>query len=232
ELGAWIGVFTEFARAIGATPSSDEVFAAVLGSALDAESADDGLLAYNLLSGEPIVGTEEGRPLVVRTPGSRLTLAGFGRAQLFSIFAALAIGMRELAQRRVALDAVVAHGGLFRTGGVAQRALAAALGTPVAVGESAGEGGAWGAALLAGYRRAVAEGETRTLPDWLDATVFAAAPVTTVPPTASGIAGYAGYLERWGAGLAVERAAIAALAETGGVDTAGNDAADTEVADS
>src|SRR5690606_19116715 len=116
------------------------------------------------------------------------------------------IGMRELAQRRVALDAVVAHGGLFRTGGVAQRALAAALGTPVAVGESAGEGGAWGAALLAGYRRAVAAGESRALADWLDEVVFADAAVTTISPTASDIAGYSGYLDRWRDGLAVERA--------------------------
>ncbi|MGN6273407.1 MAG: xylulokinase [Protaetiibacter sp.] len=214
ELGAWVGVFAEFARAIGATPSSDEVFAAVLGGVLADDAAENGLLAYNLLSGEPIVGTDEGRPLVVRTPGSRLSLAGFGRAQLFSVFAALAIGMRELAAQNVALDEVVAHGGLFRSGGVAQRALAAALGTPVAVGESASEGGAWGIALLASYRRAVAEGDTRALPDWLDATAFADAPVTTIEPTASDIAGYAAYLERWEAGLAVERAAVAALTDT------------------
>jgi sugar (pentulose or hexulose) kinase len=214
ELGAWMGVFAEFAAAIGTMPSSDEVFAAVLGGALDAHVADDGLLAYNLLAGEPIVGTEEGRPLVVRAPGSRLTLAGFGRAQLFSVFAALAIGMRELAAQQVALDAVVAHGGLFRTGGVAQRALAAALGTPVAVGESAGEGGAWGAALLATYRRARIDGETRALPDWLDATVFADAAVTSVAPSASEVAAYAAYLERWQAGLAIEHAAIASLIDT------------------
>jgi len=211
ELGAWVGVFQEFATAIGSSASSDEVFAAVLGGALDADA--DGVVAYNLLSGEPIVGTEEGRPLVVRTPGSRLSLASFARAQLFSVFAALSIGMRELAAQHVALDAAVAHGGLFRTGGVAQRALAAALDAPVAVGESAGEGGAWGVALLAAYRRAVIGGETRALPDWLDAEVFAAAPVTTVAPEASDVAAYAAYLERWQAGLAVERAAIASLGD-------------------
>jgi sugar (pentulose or hexulose) kinase len=224
ELGAWMGVFSEFAAALGATASSDEMYAAVLGGALDADAADDGLLAYNLLSGEPIVGTDEGRPLIVRTPDSRLSLAGFGRAQLFSVFAALTIGMRELAAQQVALDAVVAHGGLFRTGGVAQRALAGALGTPVSVGESAGEGGAWGAALLAAYRRAVVEGEARALPDWLDAAVFADAPITTITPTASEIAGYAAYLERWQAGLAVEQAAIAALTDTGGPADTGSPA--------
>jgi sugar (pentulose or hexulose) kinase len=135
----------------------------------------------------------------------------------------------------VALDAVVAHGGLFRTGGVAQRALAGALGTPVSVGESAGEGGAWGAALLAAYRRAVLEGETRALPDWLDAAVFADAPITTITATASEIAGYAAYLERWQAGLAVEQAAIAALTDTsgpGGTGSPGSADAGTEEDDS
>jgi sugar (pentulose or hexulose) kinase len=235
ELGAWMGVFSVFAAALGATASSDKMYAAVLGGALDADAADDGLLAYNLLSGEPIVGTDEGRPLIVRTPDSRLSLAGFGRAQLFSVFAALTIGMRELAAQQVALDAVVAHGGLFRTGGVAQRALAGALGTPVSVGESAGEGGAWGAALLAAYRRAVVEGEARALPDWLDAAVFADAPITTITPTASEIAGYAAYLERWQAGLAVEQAAIAALTDTsgpGGTGGPGSADAGTEEDDS
>ena len=211
ELGAWVELFAEFAAAIGATATSDQMFSAVLSGALDEAAADDGLLAYNLLSGEPIVGTDEGRPLVVREPGSRLSLAGFGRAQLFSVFAALAIGMRELAAQQVALDAVVAHGGLFRTGGVAQRALAASLGTPVAIGETASEGGAWGIAVLAAYRRAVHDGETRALPEWLDETVFADAAVVTVTPTASEIEGYASYLARWEAGLAVQHAAIAAL---------------------
>ncbi|QNO36941.1 ATPase [Protaetiibacter sp. SSC-01] len=211
ELGAWAGVLQEFAAAIGATASSDEIFAALLGGALDAKG--EGVYAYNLLSGEPIVGTQEGRPLVVRTPGSRLSLAALGRAQLFSVFAALTIGMRELSAQDVALDTVVAHGGLFRTGGVAQRALAAALDAPVAVGETASEGGAWGIALLAAYRHAVAGGETRSLPDWLDGAVFADAAVTTVAPDASEVADYAAYLDAWQAGLAIEHAAIASLTE-------------------
>jgi len=211
ELGAWVAVFQEFAAAIGAPVTADEAFAAVLGGALDADA--DGLYAYNLLSGEPVVGTAEGRPLVVRTPGSRLGLAAFGRAQLFSVFAALSTGMRELAAQGVVLDAAVAHGGLFRTGGVAQRALAAALDAPVAVGETAGEGGAWGAALLAAYRRAVIDGETLGLADWLDTAVFAAAAVTTVRATASEVAGYAAHLAGWQAGLAIEHAAIAALSD-------------------
>ncbi|MFT4285809.1 MAG: ATPase, partial [Protaetiibacter sp.] len=93
-------------------------------------------------------------------------------------------------------------------------ALAAALDTPVAVGATAGEGGAWGAALLAAYRRAVIDGETLGLADWLDTAVFADAAVSTVRATASEVAGYAAHLAQWQAGLAIEQAAIAALSDT------------------
>ncbi|TXK16348.1 xylulokinase [Homoserinibacter sp. GY 40078] len=213
ELGAWVGVFAEFASALGSTAGSDEIFAAVLGGALDA--GDDGVLAYNLLSGEPVLGTDEGRPLVVRTPGSRLTLATFARAQLFGVFAALSVGMRGLADEDVTVDAVVGHGGLFRAGEVAQRALAAALDAPVAVGESAGEGGAWGMALLAAYRGAVDSGVAsgRDLGTWLADEIFADAPMRTVEPTASEVEAYASYLENWQAGLAIERAAIGSIGD-------------------
>ena len=121
--------------------------------------------------------------------------------------------MSELDAEQVEVDTVVAHGGLFRTGGVAQRALAAALGAPVAVGESAGEGGAWGIALLAAYRSAVASGTARgrDLATWLDDEIFADATAEPVVPTEAEIADYAVYLRRWQAGLAVERAAIASI---------------------
>ncbi|MBF0815221.1 ATPase [Microbacterium paludicola] len=210
ELGSWADLFGEFAAAIGSSASSDDVFAALLAGALE-EGVDDGLLAYNHLSGEPIAELPEGRPLFVRTPGSRLTLGGFMRAQLRAVFATLALGMRTLAEEDVAIDAMFAHGGLFRTAGVAQRLLAAALGAPVVVGDTAGEGGAWGMAVLAAYRRAVAEGDERDLAAWLDAEVFAGAETTTAEPTPAEIADHARYLERWSAGLAAERAAIDAV---------------------
>ncbi|MFL0411767.1 xylulokinase [Microbacterium paludicola] len=210
ELGSWADLFGEFAAAIGSSASSDDVFAALLAGALE-EGVDDGLLAYDHLSGEPIAELPEGRPLFVRTPGSRLTLGGFMRAQLRAVFATLALGMRTLAEEDVAIDAMFAHGGLFRTAGVAQRLLAAALGAPVVVGDTAGEGGAWGMAVLAAYRRAVAEGDERDLAAWLDAEVFAGAETTTAEPTPAEIADHARYLERWSAGLAAERAAIDAV---------------------
>lgn len=210
ELGSWADVFGEFAAAIGSTASSDDVFSALLSGALE-QGADEGLLAYNHLSGEPIAELPEGRPLFVRTPGSRLTLGGFMRAQLRAVFATLALGMRTLAEEGVAIDAMFAHGGLFRTAGVAQRLLAAALGAPVVVGDTAGEGGAWGMAVLAAYRRAVAEGDERDLAGWLADEIFADAETTTAAPTPAELDDHARYLERWSAGLAAERAAIDAV---------------------
>ncbi|GAB2451104.1 xylulokinase [Xylanimonas ulmi] len=211
ELGAWAGVLTQFARAIGADADQDAVFAALLGAALDGEPDGGGLLAYNYLSGETITGLDEGRPMVVRTPGSRLTLANFARTQVYGVFATLALGMRTLAAEGVAIDALLAHGGLFRTAGVAQRMLAAAVDTPVAVASTAGEGGAWGVAVLAAYTAAVAGGETRPLAAWLDERVFAHAQTVVAEPDPRDVAGMAAYLETYTAGLAIQHAATAAI---------------------
>lgn len=210
ELGAWAGLFGELAAALGHPAEPSEVFGALLRSALEGEADGGGLLAYNYLSGEPITGLEEGRPLFVRTPGSRLTLANFARTQVLGVFATLSLGMRVLAEEGVAVDSMFAHGGLFRTAGVAQRLLAAATGAPVAVGTTAGEGGAWGIAVLAAYRRAVAEGSAgeRALAAWLDEEVFAGGTLDVVAPDADDVTGYAAYLERYTAGLAIERAAV------------------------
>ncbi|MER7797748.1 FGGY-family carbohydrate kinase [Microbacterium sp. NPDC096154] len=210
ELGSWAGVFGEFAAALGATASRDDVFSALLAGALT-EGADEGLFAYNHLSGEPIAELPEGRPLFVRTPGSRLTLAGFMRAQVRAVFATLALGMRTLEEEDVAIDAMYAHGGVFRTAGVAQRLLAEAIGAPVVVAETAGEGGAWGMAVLGAYRMAAAAGDERSLATWLAGEMFAGAEAVTVAPTADAVAGYARWLDDWAAGLAAERAAVDAL---------------------
>ena len=133
------------------------MFEVLFREALEGEADAGGLLAYNHLAGEPIAGLAEGRPLFVRTPESRLTLANFMRAQLYGVFGTLALGMRVLAGEGVELDRMFAHGGIFRTAGVAQRLLAGALDAPVAVGETASEGGAWGIAVLASYLSAADE---------------------------------------------------------------------------
>jgi len=213
ELAAWAGLFGRFAAASGAPLDADAVFDVLLREALDGESDAGGLLAYNHLAGEPIAGLDAGRPLVVRTPDSRLSLANFMRAQLYGVFGTLALGMRVLAEEGVEIDRMFAHGGLFRTTGVAQRTLAAALDTPVSVAESASEGGAWGIAVLASYLSASWTGID--LDEYLRETVFARELFDTVDPDPADTAGFAAYLARYSDGLAIERAAVDALPLTG-----------------
>ncbi len=208
ELAAWVGMFERFAAASGSALDADAVYDTLFREALTGDPDAGGLLAYNHLAGEPIAGTEEGRPLFVRTPDSRFTLANAIRAQLYGVFGTLALGMRVLDREGVQLDRMFAHGGMFRTAGVAQRFLAAALGAPVAVGDTASEGGAWGIAVLADYLR---HGDGLDLDAYLRERVFASASVDVAEPDAADAAGFAAYLDRYDAGLAVERAAVAAL---------------------
>ncbi len=212
ELAAWVGLFSRFAEAASIRLDSDQVFDVLFREAAAGAADAGGVLAYNTLAGEPLVGLTEGRPLVVRSPDSTFTLANMMRAQLYGVFATLALGMRVLEGEKVQLDRMFAHGGMFRTAGVAQRFLAGALATPVAVGETAAEGGAWGVAVLAAYRLHRAEGQAdATLSSYLDARVFADADIDVVEPDAADVAGFSAYLERYRAGLAVEAAAVTAL---------------------
>ncbi|MGC8626272.1 MAG: xylulokinase [Acidimicrobiales bacterium] len=208
ELATWAGVFGRCAAALGAQASSDAVFAALLTEALAGERDGGGLLVYNYLSGEPITGVEDGRPLFVRTPDSRFTLANFMRAQVYAVYATLSLGMAVLAAEGVRVDRLLAHGGLFRTPGAAQQLLAAALGVPVAVESSAGEGGAWGIALLAAYLDAAA---AQSLSDFLATEVFHEGSVSVVSPDGQDVEGFAAFLERYRRGLALERAAVEAV---------------------
>ena len=208
ELAAWAEVFTQFAAALGYDTAPDEVFSVLLREGLGGEADGGGLLAYNYLSGEPITGLAEGRPLFVRTPDSRLTLANFIRAQLYGAFGTLSLGMQVLAAEGVELDVMVAHGGLFRTQGVAQRLLAGALGTPVAVGQSASEGGAWGIAILASYLAAASDMDLAT---YLDTQIFDGAHPVVQEPIAEDVRGFEVFLGRYRAGLTVEQAASTAL---------------------
>ena len=150
----------------------------------------------------------EGRPLVVRTPGSRLTLANFMRTQLYAAFGTLSLGMNVLRGEGVQLDSMFAHGGMFKTAGVAQRLLAAAIGAPVTVGDTASEGGAWGIAVLAEYLRT---GAGEGLSDYLGGRVFAGAKLDVAEPDPADAAGYAAWLKQYSAGLAIEKAATEAI---------------------
>ncbi len=208
ELAAWVAMFSRFAEASGAPLDPDVVYDTLFREALAGSADAGGLLAYNYLAGEPIAGLDEGRPLFVRTPDSEFSLANVMRAQLYGVFGTLALGMEVLESEGVGLDRMFAHGGMFRTAGVAQRFLAAALKAPVSVGETASEGGAWGMAVLAGY--AASETEL-SLGDYLTERIFADAEIVTAVPDATDVAGFATYLDRYRAGLAIESAAVAAL---------------------
>lgn len=208
ELAAWAGMFARFAEAAGTPLDADAVYEVLFREALAAEPDAGGLLAYNYLAGEPIAGLDAGRPLVIRTPDSRPTLGNFARAQLYAVFGTLSLGMRVLRGEHVTIDKMYAHGGMFRTAGVAQRFLAAAIEAPVAVAETASEGGAWGMAVLAAYRTAAHE---HPLDVYLTERVFTHTDFDTVVPDPADLAGYATYLTRYRAGLAIEHAAVEAL---------------------
>lgn len=208
ELAEWVGLFGEFAAASGQPVTQDALFETLFRVALEGDADAGGLLAYNYLAGEPITGLNEGRPLFVRTPDSTFSLANLMRAQLYGVFGTLSLGMQVLAAEGVGLDRMYAHGGIFRTAGVAQRLLAGALNAPVAVGETASEGGAWGIAVLAGY---LAHAKDADLGTYLTNHVFVDAPVTVANPEPADVTGFAAFLDRYRAGLAIEQAAVIAL---------------------
>ncbi|WP_105567021.1 xylulokinase [Microbacterium halophytorum] len=208
ELGAWAGLFQRFSAAAGTELTSDRVFEALLGEALVGEPDAGGLVAYNHLAGEPVAGLTDGRPVVVRTQDSELSLANFMRAQIYGVFGTLALGMQVLEGEGVAIDRMYAHGGMFRTAGVAQRFLAGAIGAPVEVGDLASEGGAWGIAVLASYLGKAGE---KSLAAYLADDVFASAETVVAHPEPADVAGFSAYLDRYRAGLGVVAAAAQSL---------------------
>src|SRR3954451_19750094 len=207
ELGAWAKVFGEFAAALGLAYDDDAIFAALLHAAGAGASDCAGMLAYNYLSGEPITDLEEGRPMFLRSPDSRFDLGTFMRTHLFASLATLRIGMDVLLKTEgVRLDRMFAHGGLFKTKGVAQKFLAAAITTPVSVGDVAAEGGAWGIAVLAAFLRDRDPGQDLT--DYLATRVFADLSLRTETPAEADVAGFEEFIRRYVAALPVERAAV------------------------
>ena len=207
DLNAWVGIFKEFAEAFGVKVDMNELFGTLYRKALEGDPDCGGLLSYGYFSGENITHMEEGRPLFVRTPKSNFNLANFIRVHLFTALGALKVGMDILfKEENVQADKILGHGGLFKTKGVGQKIMAAALNTPVSVMETAGEGGAWGIALLASYMVNKEEGET--LDDYLDKKVFAGNAGSCMEPDAEDVEGFESFIERYKAGLPIERAAI------------------------
>ncbi len=209
DMNAWVSALRETVELFGGSVSTGDLYTKLYEKSLEGDPDCGGVLVYNYLAGEGVTHLDEGRPLVVRRPDSRFTLANFLRAQLYSTMSTLKIGMDLLAQEQVAIDSLTGHGGLFKTPVVGQKYMAAACNAPVTCMETAGEGGPYGMALLASYRANKADGET--LEDFLSGKVFAGVAGTTLQPDAEDVDGFNRFLTRYKAGLTVERSAVETL---------------------
>ncbi len=207
DLNAWVNLFKEFAENFGMKVDMNNLFGTLYNKALEGDADCGGLLAYNYFSGEHVTGFTEGRPLFVRTPDSKFNLANFMRVHLFTSLGALKTGLDILLKTEgVKVDKITGHGGLFKTKGVGQSILAAAIDAPVSVMETAGEGGAWGMAVLASFMVNRANGES--LSEYLNNKVFAGQKSIDLAPKAADVAGFDKFLERYTKGLAIEKAAV------------------------
>jgi sugar (pentulose or hexulose) kinase len=212
DINAWIGLFREFYEAMGQKADTNQIFSVMLNKALEADPDGGGLLSYGYFSGENITGLEKGRPLFVRSPESNFNLANFMRTHLFTAFGALKIGMDILTkEEEVAIDNILAHGGLFKTPVVGQKIVAAALNVPVSVMATAGEGGAWGMAILASYMSN--KDQQESLEDFLDTKVFKDVEAQEMYPDGFDVKGFEMFIERYKKGLAIEEAAVDHLVE-------------------
>ena len=210
DINAWVNLFSEFCELMGVEANKGELYTKLFQKALEGEADCGGLLSYNYFSGEGVTDLDEGRPLFARMPNARFTLANFMRTHLLSALATLKIGLDILTRtEQVPIDKLYGHGGFFKTPEVGQRMLSAAVGAPVSVMETAGEGGPYGMALLAGYMLWKGEGET--LPDYLDSKVFAGAEATTLMAEEKDTAGFNRFLERYKQALPMERKAAELL---------------------
>lgn len=210
DLNAWVELFKEFAETMGIELDMDELYGTLYRKALEGDKDCGGLLSYGFLSGEFIMGITEGRPMFVRTPDSRFNLANFMRSHLYAALGALKVGMDILNEgETVSIDKMTGHGGLFKTEGVGQKIMAAAVKAPVSVMETAGEGGPWGEAILAAYM--VNKAEDETLQDYLNRKVFADAKCVTIEPNTEDMEGLESYISKFKEGIEMERIATKVL---------------------
>lgn len=209
DINAWVGLFGEFAAAIGAELDTNTLYSILFHKALEGEPDCGGLLSYNYLSGEGVTDLDSGRPIFARIPTARLTLANFMRTHLLSALATLKIGLDILIEEEdVTIEKLYGHGGFFKTSEVGQRLLSAAVGVPVSAMETAGEGGPYGMALLAAYRLSH---HGKTLADFLDTEVFANAKSVTIQADASDCIGFNEFLTRYKKALPMEKTATEVL---------------------
>lgn len=204
DLDYWVSVFYEFAIAAGSKITKSQAYDLIYNAALGGDCDCGGLVNYNLFSGEPVSHLEDGRPMFVRPRGSEFNLANFFRAQIYSALATLKIGMDILEKENVDIDVLMGHGGLFKTKKVGQQLLAGALKTPVAVTETAGEGGAWGIAVLAKYSE---QESAMSLSYFLDEIVFANSSKSVAEPNDGDAVGFEKYMKNYKKGFAAQKAA-------------------------
>ena len=207
DLNAWVNLFKEYSEVMGMKVDINELYGNLYRKALEGDDDCGGLLAYNYFSGEHVTGFNEGRPLFVRTPDAKFNLANFMRTHLFTSLGALKTGLDILLKEEgVCVDEILGHGGLFKTKGVGQSILAAAIDAPVSVMETAGEGGAWGIALLASYM--INKDADESLAAFLESKVFAGQKGEKLEPVEKDVKGFNEFMKRYSAGLAIERAAV------------------------
>lgn len=207
ELNAWVNIFREFSALTGNSISDGELYNALFGVAMQGDKDCGKLLAYNYLSGEHVTGFDEGRPMLLRTPDSSFTLANLMRTELYTALGALKTGLDILLKKEnIRVTSITGHGGFFKTENVGQSILAAAVNAPVSVMTTAGEGGAWGMAILASYM--INKEKDEKLCDYLNNKVFASAKIKTLAPDKADVGGFEEFMKRYSKGLAIERAAV------------------------
>ncbi len=207
DINAWVKIFKEFQELMGMPVDMNQLYTNLFNIATKGDADCGGILSYNYVSGEPVTGLADGRPLFVRSANDKFSLANFMRAHLYGAIGVLKIGNDILLkEEKVKVDRITGHGGYFTTKGVGQKMLAAALNSPISVMETAGEGGAWGIALLAAY--AVCKNKELSLANYLDQVVFAGNEGEEIKPTPEDVAGFNAYIENYKAGLAIEQAAV------------------------
>lgn len=206
DLNAWVNLFKEYQQLLGIPVDMNEIFGKLYNHALEGDADCGGLISYNYISGEPVTGLAEGRPLFVRSANDKFNLANFMRANLYASVGVLKIGNDILFnQEKIKVDRITGHGGLFKTKGVGQRILAAAINSPISVMETAGEGGAWGIALLASYL--VKKADNESLADFLDNNVFAGNTGIEITPTPEDVEGFNKYIKEYQSCLSIEKEA-------------------------
>ena len=209
DINAWISLFREFAELMGFRTDSHDVFTRLFQKAMEGEKDCGGIVSFNYFAGEPVTGLSEGRPMLIRTPDAKLNIANFMRAQIYASMETLKAGMEIMNREKVAIDEVYGHGGLFKTAGVAQKLLAAAIHAPVTVMETAGEGGAWGIALLAEYT--LFRNHNESLEDYLQNRVFSGMNKITEVPDPEDEKGFDRYMEQFMNCIPAQKAAVEGL---------------------